>query len=217
MAAFQLDDLILDDVLAALGEVPHDPELHVVLRPGHPPNPALVEIGKVIEVHIGLVKNDDFAFEDRGTDLAGAFVVMLTGGVHDGERWKKAVQVEPQVHLCGRLAPAVLRPVHAIGHQLDDGRIHRVDSDLEAPQRARALAACGKIRTGVLKMAQHGPEDPFSKFRIALLVCMGEAVLGWRGDAKARQHGRLETKPVTHIIKPHCVRELGEEHRGEVA
>jgi hypothetical protein len=40
----------------------------------------------------------------------------VIGIIHDGKRWQEAVQIEAQMHLGGSPAPAVLRPVHAVGH-----------------------------------------------------------------------------------------------------
>lgn len=65
------------------------------------------------EVHVGLVEDHDLALRDDGADLAGALVVVMARGVHDGEGGQEAVEIEPQVHLGRRLAPPVLRPVHA--------------------------------------------------------------------------------------------------------
>lgn len=78
---------------------------------------------------------------------------MLTSGVHDGERRQGAEQVRQQVHLGERLASAVLCPVHAVGHQLDDRGVHRMDPNLEAPQQALAIAVRSQIRTDVLEVA----------------------------------------------------------------
>jgi hypothetical protein len=116
-------------------------ELHIALDPGDPPDAPVIQIKKMIEIHTGLVEHDDFARSDVRTDLAGALVVVLPGGIENGKRRQEAMQIEPQVHLGGRLASAVFGPVHAVGNQLDDCRIHRMDSDLEAPQQSLALAS----------------------------------------------------------------------------
>jgi hypothetical protein len=42
----------------------------------------------------------------------------------------------------------------AIGHELHDGRIYRVDPDLEAPQQALALPASREAGTGMLEVAE---------------------------------------------------------------
>lgn len=53
--SLQRDDLILDDVLIALGVVFDDPKFHVVLGPRHPPDAALVQVEEVVVIHVGLV------------------------------------------------------------------------------------------------------------------------------------------------------------------
>jgi hypothetical protein len=61
-----------------------------------------------------------------------------------------------------------------------------VDPDLGAPQQSLALASRREIRTGLLEMAEHRPEEFFGKLRAAFLVGVGEAVPGWRRDTEAR-------------------------------
>ena len=170
MLSLQCDGLILEDV-PIMGEmVFRRPVFHVVLRAGDPPDATLIQIAEVVEIHISLVKYDDFARLDRRADLAGALVVMLTGGVDNGKRWQEAVQVEPQVHFGGGLAPAVSGPIDAVGDQLDDRGIHCVNPDFEAPQQTLALAPRCKIGTGMLEVIKHRPEELFGELRIAFLV-----------------------------------------------
>ena len=96
------------------------------------------------------------------------------------------MQIEPEVHFCRRLASAVLSPVHAVSHQLNDRGVHRMDLDLEASQQTLALAPCSKARTGILEMPQHRPEQLFDKLRVASLVRVGESVFGRWSDAETR-------------------------------
>ena len=177
-------DLVLDDVLVAHGEVPYGMVFHCVLGPRDPLHATCVKFGKVGEIHVGLVKNHDFTGGNARADLAGALVVVLPGGIDDGKGWQEAVQIEPQVHLCRRLAPAVFRPVHAIGHQLHRGRVHRVDPDFEAAQQTLALAPGGEVGTGVLEVAHHRPEELFDEIRAAFLVGVGKGVAGRRGHTE---------------------------------
>jgi len=46
---------------------------------------ACIKLGKMGEIHIGLVKNHDFTGCNACTDLAGALVVMLPSGIDDGK------------------------------------------------------------------------------------------------------------------------------------
>ena len=48
--------------------------------------------------------------------------------------------LEPQMQLGRRLAPAVPRPVHTVGDQLDRGRVDRMGPDFVAVQQAPPLA-----------------------------------------------------------------------------
>ena len=69
------------------------------------------------EVHVTLVKQHDFAAFDPGAQLARPLVVVLAGGVDDHKVGQQTLQVEPHVRFGGGLAPPVLGPVHAVGHQ----------------------------------------------------------------------------------------------------
>jgi hypothetical protein len=91
VASLEFDDLILDDVSVSLAVVIDHPEHHVVLGPRDPPDAAMIQIEKVLEVHVGLVENDDFARSDIRADLPGALVVVLLGGIDDGETWQETV------------------------------------------------------------------------------------------------------------------------------
>jgi len=120
-------------------------------------------------------------------------------------------------HLDCRLAVAVLGPVHAVGHQLDYCRVHRVDFDLETSQQSAPLATCCETRAGGLKMLKHRPEEPLGEKRVAFLVRVRERVARRGSDAETRQHRCLEPQPVAHVIEADGVRKLGEEHRGQMA
>lgn len=55
------------------------------------------------------------------------------------------MQIEAEVHFCRHLASAVLSPVHAVSHQLNDRGVHRMDLDLEASQQTLALRPAEKL------------------------------------------------------------------------
>ena len=69
----------------------------------------------------------------------------------------------------------------------------------------------------MLEVARHGPEKFLGKLRISLLVCIGETVLGWRGDPETREDGSFEPQPVADIVESHGMGELGEEHGRKMA
>lgn len=195
------DKLVLDDVLMALGEVFHHAAPHVVLGAGDPPHAARAKLGEVKEVHVSLVEHDDLSLGDARADFPSPLVVVMSGGVHHGKRGQEAVQVQPQVHLGSGLAPTVFGPVHAVGHQLEDGGVHSVDAHLEAPQQPLALPACSEGRAGVLKMAEHRPEEPLNESRVTLLVGVGEGVARRSAYAKAGERRRFEPQPVADIVE----------------
>ncbi len=93
-----------------------------------------------------------------------------------------------QVHFGGGLAPVVTSPDHAVGDELDDLGVHRVDLDFEMPQRTFSLAPSGKIRTAKLKVAQDRPEEFKAEVRVSFLVGVGEAVFGRWSYTKPGQH-----------------------------
>src|ERR1700704_4250066 len=74
------------------------------------------EMGKV---QISLVENDNLTGPNGRAEFAGAVGVVFPRGVDEGEAGQKAVQVQAQMTLGGGLAPTVLGPVQAGGHQLD--------------------------------------------------------------------------------------------------
>ena len=146
---------------------------HVLLGAGHPEDAALQEIEEMGEVHIRLVEDDNLSGADGGAEFAGAFGVVFPRGVDDGEAGKEAVEIEPQMALGRRLAPAVFGPVHAGGDQLDGGRIDHMDDAPETPGDSFAAIATGKGGLEGLQMAEHRPENLFRQAGVPLLVGMG--------------------------------------------
>ncbi len=217
VASLQGHDLILDNAVVPLAEVFHHMAFHVILGPGDPPDAPGEQIEQVVEVHVCLVENHDFSGSDTRTDLSGALVVVVGGGVHDGKGRQEAVQVEAQMHFGGRLATPVFGPVHTICHQLDDRRIHRMNPDFEAPQQTLALTSLRESRLDMLEVPEHRPEQLLGKISAPGLVGVGKGVAGGRGDSETREYGSFETQPVANIVESHRVGELGEEHGREMA
>ena len=137
LLGLQLDQVVAQDVsLASPLLALHHPELHVVLGSRHPRDPALEQVEEVSEVHVGLVEQDDFPVFHAGADLTGTLVVVVLGGVDDGKARQETLEIQPEVTLGSRLAPTVLGPVHAGGHQLDGGGVDDVDDAVESTQDA---------------------------------------------------------------------------------
>jgi hypothetical protein len=122
-----------------------DSTLEIVLGPCHPEDAAPEQVQEVSEVHVGLVKQDDFTGPQSGAHLARPFVVVMFGGVDDRTGGQEALQVQPPMAFGGGFAATMLGPVQAGGHQLDGGGIHGVNGALEAVEQALALSAAGKV------------------------------------------------------------------------
>ncbi len=146
----QRDLVIAQDVAFGFFQtLAHDPVVQVVLGPGDPEDAPACQVKKVGEVHVGLVEDGDLAVLQPGTQRQGAGIIVMVSFLDDGEGGEETLQVEPQVHLRGRLATAMLRPVHAVGHQGDGGGIYRVDGPFEtvgqSPVTARRTKAGSKL------------------------------------------------------------------------
>ena len=85
-SGLEADQVIVEHVILAppLPALDH-PALEIVLGAGDPENTAPQEVEEMGEVHIGLVKEHAFAGPQARTDLAGALVVVVLGGVNEGE------------------------------------------------------------------------------------------------------------------------------------
>ena len=169
------------------------------------------------EVHVSLVKQDDFASSQPGTDFAGALVVMVFGGVDDGKGGQKTLQVQTQMTLGRGFAAAMLSPVHTSSHQLDGGGVYRMNGALETVEQALALSASGKARVRSLS-AQDRPEQLLSQGGVAMFVGMGEIVAGGRRSPSQRgERSRVQAQRVTDVVETDGVGELGIDQRHHVA
>ena len=66
-------------------------------------------------------------------------------------------------------------------------------------------------------MAQHRPEELLDEVRATFLVRVRKGVARGRGDAKAQERRGFEPQGIADVVKADGMRELGEEHRAEVA
>ena len=112
--------------------------VEVLLGPGHPDHPPLLQVRQMAEVDVSLVKYDDFTLLDPGAQLPGPLGVRVPRRVDDRKTGQKTLQVQPQMTLGGGLPSPMLGPVHTRGDQLDGGRVHHVDLPLELPHKALA-------------------------------------------------------------------------------
>ncbi len=113
----------------------------VLLGPGHPKDAAPVQVPQMSKVHITLVKQGDFTAFQIGAQFARPQVVMLGGGVHDDEPGQQALQVQAKMCFGGGFAPAMFRPVHAVGDQLHRRAVDDMNRHLKRKAGPRLLPA----------------------------------------------------------------------------
>ena len=99
---------------------------------------------KIGKMHVSLVENRDLSGLQPRAQGQGPRVVVMGSFFNDGKAGKKTLQVQPQVHLRRGLAPTVLGPVHAVGHQGNGGGIDRMDRPFEATGQAAVAPGCPK-------------------------------------------------------------------------
>ena len=93
----------------------------------------------------------------------------------------------------------VFCPVDAIGAQLDDGGVDRMDLALELMQRALVAYAMGKGRGLPGEQCIDFPEQGTDEIRIPVLVGMGQSVFPRGMDAEALERARLQLEPVAQV------------------
>src|SRR6266540_1045474 len=119
------------------------------------------------------------------------------------------MQVQAQMTLGRRLAPAVLGPVHAGGHQLDRRRIDHMDYSPETPGDSLATAATGKAGLQALEMTEHRPENLFGQAGIALLVAVRKIIATRRRRGTQRnQKTAVHAQRIADVVESNRMREL---------
>lgn len=130
------DNQVVADVSpSAILQFADDAALQVVLGAGDPGNVAHGEVCQMIEVHIGVVKDNDFTRVNIGAKLAHPTAVIFGGGVHDGAAEQEGLKVESDVTLRGCFAAAMFGSVQGTGHHLDGGGMHNTNEPFEAEAR----------------------------------------------------------------------------------
>ena len=157
---------------------------------------------------IYLVKRDDFTALDPGAQLTRPFVVVLTGRIDDHKIGQQILQVEPHMRLGRRLAPPVLGPVHAVGHQFYDRGVHHVNRHLETKGRIPGPAR-HKSRRLLPQVVHHPPEQLLGHLRRALPVGIGKPVMAGGGRAvHARQRSGVQLQPIAQVIQTDAMGQL---------
>ncbi len=107
-----------------------------------------------------------------------------------------------------RLAPSVLGPVHAIGHQLQDGRVHDMDGYLEAEGRSPAPPR-HESRRLFAQVAHHLPKQLLGHLRGPFPVGVGKSVAArCRRTPNTRQRSRVQLEGITQVIQADAMAQL---------
>jgi hypothetical protein len=217
--AGQFDEIVTQDIAeSSILNFSDDAELEVVLGAGDEEDFTLGQVRQMGEVHVGLVEDDDFARMNIGAKLTGADAVMLGGRANDDAARQEGLEVEPDMALGGRFAPAMFGPVQGVGHERNGGGVHDMN---EAPGETKSEAwrvATGEAGLERLQMIEHGPEQVLGQIRIAGAVGVRERVsAGWRGPAQSRERTGVQPQRVTHVIETQGVRQLGVEQADDLA
>jgi len=204
----QGNDLIPQDATGGRQGVNHLAN-HIILGACDPEDPTLEKIEEMGEVQIRLVKNNNLTGTNTSTEFTGAFGVVLSGGVDNGEAGQKAMEVESQMALGRRFAPPVLGPVHAGGDQLNGGGINHVDDAPETPCNSLATIAAGKAGLESLQMAEHRPENLFRQAGVSFLVGVGEIIAAWwRRGTESHQQTAMKSQCIADVVETNGVGEL---------
>jgi hypothetical protein len=190
----------------------------VVLGSGDPEDAALVQAKEADKVHVCLVEDGDLSGLKPGTQGQCPGTVMMGSFLDNGKSRKKTLQVQPQMHLGGSLAPTVPGPVHAVGNQSDRGGIHGMDRSLKAVRQSPVSSGRTESRRKLLQMCKHLPEKLFNHIAVAMLVRIGERVAAWRNRAPDRcQFGRMVTQRVADIVESDSMGQLSKKQTHHVA
>ena len=184
----------------------------MVLSPADPPKAALRKFEERVEIQVGLVDYHDFAFLQRGAKFPRLSVIVELGRIDDGALGQEGLQVHAQMALCRRLPAPVLRPVHAVGHQLDRGRIQGVDDLAETAQVAMSNLAFCEARRLIHHVLHDLPVHGLRHPAVAHPVRMAQIVATrWRCPANRAQRPGIHAQCVADIVEPDGVRHLREE------
>lgn len=187
-----------------------DAAIEVFLGSGDPEDAIGLQTGQVVKIHVGLVKNNDFTGLEPSTQFPRLGVIVKPSGIDDDTPRQETLQVQPDVTLGGRLAAPMLGPIQALGHQLDGGRIHRMDRPVEPPQVLAPELAVPEGRALGCQNLKHLPVQRFRHQTRPFPVRMTQRVLrGGCGPSYRCQHRLVHAQPVTHIVQTHRVSQLG--------
>ena len=184
----------------------------VVFGARDPEYAAFAQMEKIGKMHVSLVKNRDLSGLQPRAQGQSPRVVVMGSFFNDGKAGKKTLQVEPQVHLRRGLAPTVLGPVHAVGHQGNGGGIDRMDRPFEATGQASVAPGRSKARRKLLQMPQHLPEQRLHHVAVALPIGMRKSVSARCNRSPDRPElGRMMPQGVADLVKADGMGQLRKE------
>ena len=212
LRSHQGDLVVADDVALGLAQpLATDVVSEVVLSSGDPEDATIAEIEEVGEVDVGLVEDGYLARLQSCTQGQCSGVVVMGGFLYDGKRRKESLQVQPQMHLRGRLAATVLSPVHTVGNQSNRGGIDGMNRPLKAAGQAAVTARRSELRTKRLEVPKDAPKQFLHHVTVAVLVRVRERVAAWRHRPTYRsKFCAMVTKAITDIVQPNRMSELSE-------
>ncbi len=112
----------------------------------------------------------------------------------------------------------MLRPVHAVGHQLDRGRVQGVNHLVEPPQISPPHLSFRKARRLIHQVRHDLPVQGLGHPAVAHPVGMAQVVAARRRRAaNAGERPGVHAQRVTDVVEPDGVRHLREDQRDHVA
>src|SRR5689334_425117 len=113
-----------------------------------------------------------------------------------------------------RFGTAVLRPAHAVSHQLNRRRIHEMNTALETMRVVSFAVSRPKPWLQGFVMSLDFPIQRFSELRASFPVGVGKAVAtGWHGSSDRMQRSLLERQGIAQIIQALRMGQLAIDHR----
>lgn len=182
---------------------------HVVLGSGDPEHTPSCQREQVLEVDVGLVKDGDLSRHQPGTQGNHAAAVVVGTLFDHCKRREEGLQVQTQMQLGRRLAPTVLRPVHAVGNQSDRRRVDAINGLLESARQPLVTPRRTEARELVLQMVEHLPEQRLHHVRVAAFVRMRESVAARRSrPAHGQELRTVVAQRVTQIVQPRAMNQV---------
>src|SRR5688572_2931718 len=121
----KLNDFVFQSSSRRLGVLPHHPIGQRLLASYDPKNTSALQVIQMVKVRKTLVHHRNFACLQTGAHLSRPGVFVFGGRIDQHKGRQIRLQVQSAVALDPSFAPAVLGPVHAVGHQLDGSGVHQ--------------------------------------------------------------------------------------------